>query len=140
MGALPYSSLQYHDLIEFLLSFQLYQEVKLRRESNMTIHDSKAIQSKMLQLSMHSPTLQESDTVELNHQHNVANDRMQKGSLLGITGHERKEPRDKSRNNTLLMDNLAFENHEEPENSLSIKTSEKNTKNYIGDLNVVSKV
>lgn len=106
----------------------------------MTIHDSKAIQSKMLQLSMHSPTLQESDTVELNHQYNVANDRMQKGSLLGITGHERKEPRDKSRNNTLLMDNLAFENHEEPENSLSIKTSEKNTKNYIGDLNVVSKV
>ncbi|XP_039424525.1 uncharacterized protein KIAA0408 homolog [Corvus cornix cornix] len=118
---------------------ELYQEVKLRRESNMTVHDSKAIQSKMLQLSMHSPTLQENDTVELNHQHNVANDRMGKGSLLGITGHEWKEPRDKSRNNTLLMDNLAFENHKEPENSLSIKTSEKNTKNYIGDLNVALK-
>lgn len=120
--------------------FQLYQEVKLRRESNMTIHDSKAIQSKMLQLSMHSPASQESDTVELNHQHSVANDRMEKGSLLGTTGHEWKEPRDRGRNNTLLMDNLAFENHEEPEDSFTIKTSEQNTKNYFGDLNVVSKV
>lgn len=104
----------------------------------MTIHDSKAIQSKMLQLSMHCPTLQESDTAELNHQHHVANDRMEKGSLLGVTGHEWKEPRNKSRNNILLVDNLAFENHEEPEDSLTIKTSEQNTRNYIGDLNVVS--
>lgn len=122
------------------MSFQLYQEVKLRRESNMTDHDSKAIQSKVLQLSMHSPTSQESDTVELNHQHNVANDRMEKGSLLGMAGHKWEEPRDKSRNNTLLMDNLAFENHEEPEDSLTIKTSEQNTKNYISDLNLVSEV
>lgn len=89
---------------------------------------------------MHSPTLQDSDTVELNHQHHVAHNRMEKGSLLGVTGHEWEEPKDKSRNNTLLMDNLAFENHEEPEGSLTIKTSEQNTKNYIGDLNVVSKV
>lgn len=122
------------------MSFQLYQEVKLRRESNMTDHDSKAIQSKVLQLSMHSPTSQESDTVELNHQHNVANDRMEKGSLLGMAGRKWEEPRDKSRNNILLMDNLAFENHEEPEDSLTIKTSEQNTKNYISDLNLVSEV
>lgn len=122
------------------MSFQLYQEVKLRRESNMTDHDSKAIQSKVLQLSMHSPTSQESDTVELNHQHNVANDRMEKGSLLGMAGQKWEEPRDKSRNNTLLMDNLAFENHKEPEDSLTIKTSEQNTKNYISDLNLVSEV
>uniref|UniRef100_A0A8C5X0E5 KIAA0408 n=1 Tax=Malurus cyaneus samueli TaxID=2593467 RepID=A0A8C5X0E5_9PASS len=118
---------------------ELYQEVKLRRESNMNAHDSRAIQSKMLLLSMHSPALQESDTVELNHQHNMVNDRTEKGSVLGMTGHEWKEPGDKSRNNTLLMDNLAFENHGEPEDSLSIETSKENTKNYIGDLNVALK-
>lgn len=105
----------------------------------MNVHDNKAIQSKMLQLSMHSPTLEESGTVELNYQHSVANDRMEKGSLLSKTGHECKETRAKSRNNSLLMDNLGFD-HEEPEDSLSIKTSKKNAKNYIGDLNVVSKV
>ncbi|XP_009323907.1 PREDICTED: uncharacterized protein KIAA0408 homolog [Pygoscelis adeliae] len=118
---------------------ELYQEVKLRRESNMNVHDNKAIQSKMLQLSMHSPTSEESDTVELNCQHNVANDRMEKGSLLSKAGHKCKETRAKSRNNTLLMDNLAFENLEEPEDSPSIKTSKKNAKNYIGDLNVALK-
>ncbi|KAF1463784.1 hypothetical protein FQV21_0006759, partial [Spheniscus demersus] len=124
---------------EVLLVFQLYQEVKLRRESNMNVHDNKAIQSKMLQLSMHSPTSEESDTVELNYQHNVANDRMEKGILLSKAGHECKETRAKSRNNTLLMGNLAFENLEEPEDSLSVKTSKKNAKNYIGDLNVALK-
>lgn len=106
----------------------------------MNVHDNNTIQSKMLQLSLHSPTLEESDTVELNYQHNVANDRMEKGSLLSKTGHECKETRAKSRNNTLLMDNLAFENCREPEDILKIKTSKKNAKNYIGDLNVVSKV
>lgn len=105
----------------------------------MNVHDNKAIQSKMLQLSMHSPTLEESDTVELNYQQNVAKDRMEKGSLLSKTEHECKEIRAKSRNNTLLMDNQAFENHEEPEDSFCIKTSKKNAKNYIGDLNAVSK-
>ncbi|KFV98333.1 Uncharacterized protein KIAA0408 [Fulmarus glacialis] len=124
---------------EVLLFFQLYQEVKLRRESNMNVHDNKTIQSKMPQLSMHSPTSGESDTVELNYQRNVANDRLEKGSLLSKTGHECKETRAKSGNNTLLMDNLAFENREEPEDSLSIKTSKKNAKNYIGDLNVALK-
>ncbi|KAF1467769.1 hypothetical protein FQV17_0002493, partial [Megadyptes antipodes antipodes] len=124
---------------EVLLVFQLYQEVKLRRESNMNVHDNKAIQSKMLQLSMHSPTSEESDTVELSYQHNVANDRMEKGSLLSKAGHECKETRAKSRNNTLLTDNLAFENLEEPEDSLSVKTSKKNARNYIGDLNVALK-
>ncbi|KAM6279352.1 uncharacterized protein KIAA0408 homolog isoform 2-T4 [Porphyrio hochstetteri] len=118
---------------------ELYQEVKLRRENNMNAYDNKAIQSKMRQLSIHSPTSEESDTVELNCQHKVANDRMEKGSLPCKTGHECKEPRAKSRNNTLLMDNVAFENHEEPEDSLSIKTSKKNAKNYIGDLNVALK-
>lgn len=106
----------------------------------MNVHDNKAIQSKMLQLSMHSPTSEESDTVELNYQHNVVKDRMEKGSLLSKTGPEGKDTRAKSKNNILLMDNLAFENHEEPEDSISIRTSKKNAKNYIGDLNVVSKV
>ncbi|KAK2516488.1 Kiaa0408 [Columba guinea] len=118
---------------------ELYQEVKLRRESNMNVHDNKAIQSKMLQLSMHSPTSEETDTVELNYQHHVASNRMKKGSLLSKTGHECKETRAKNRNNILLTDNVAFENCEEPEDSLSIKTSTKNAKNYIGDLNVALK-
>ncbi|XP_009877549.1 PREDICTED: uncharacterized protein KIAA0408 homolog [Apaloderma vittatum] len=118
---------------------ELYQEVKLRRESNTNVHDHKAIQSKMLQLSMHSPTSEVSDTVELNYQHNVANDRMEKGSLLSKTGHKYKETRAKNRSNTLLMDNLDFENCEEPEDSLSIKNSKKNAKNYIGDLNAALK-
>ncbi|XP_054249082.1 uncharacterized protein KIAA0408 homolog [Indicator indicator] len=118
---------------------ELYQEVRLRREGNMSVHDNKAIQSKMLQLSMHSPTLEESDTVELSYQHNVTNDRMKKESLLSKPGQDCKETRTKSRKNTLLMDSLAFENHEEPADNLSIKTSQKNTKNYIGDLNVALK-
>ncbi|KFV70792.1 Uncharacterized protein KIAA0408, partial [Dryobates pubescens] len=122
-----------------LLVFQLYQEVRLRRESNMSVHDNKAIQSKMLQLSMHSPTLDERDTVELSYQHNVTNDRMEKQSLLSKPGQDCKETRAKGRNNTLLMDSLAFQNHEEPADCLSSKTSQKNTKNYIGDLNVALK-
>lgn len=105
----------------------------------MNVHD-KATQSKVLQLSVHSPALEESDTVEPNYQHTVANHSIEKGNLLSKTGHKCKEIGAKSRNNTLLMDSLAFENREEPEDSLSIKTSTKSAKNYIGDLNVVSKV
>ncbi|XP_025960849.2 uncharacterized protein KIAA0408 homolog isoform X1 [Dromaius novaehollandiae] len=118
---------------------ELYQEVKLRRENNMNVHDNKDIHSKMLQLSMYSPTSEESDTVERNYQYNVANDRKEKGSLLSKTGQDCKETRAKRKNSDLLRDNLAFENHEEPEDSLSIKASNKNTKNYIGDLNVALK-
>ncbi|XP_008495536.2 uncharacterized protein KIAA0408 homolog [Calypte anna] len=118
---------------------ELYQEVKLRRESNMNIHDSKVCQSKMLQLSMCSPTSEDRDTLELNSQHDVENNRMEKGSLFSKTGHECKETRAKSRTNTLSMDNLAFENGEEPEDSLSINASKKTTKNYIGDLNIALK-
>nr|XP_009930205.1 PREDICTED: uncharacterized protein KIAA0408 homolog [Opisthocomus hoazin] len=118
---------------------ELYQEVKLRRESNMNVHDNKAIQSKMLQLSVHSPASEESDTVELNYQPNVANDKMEKRSLLSKTGHECKETRAKSRNNTPSMDSLAFENREEREDSLNIRTSKKNAKNCIGDLNAALK-
>jgi len=105
----------------------------------MNVHDNKAIQSKMLQLSVHSPASEESDTVELNYQPNVANDKMEKRSLLSKTGHECKETRAKSRNNTPSMDSLAFENREEREDSLNIRTSKKNAKNCIGDLNAVSK-
>ncbi|XP_071597089.1 uncharacterized protein KIAA0408 homolog isoform X2 [Heliangelus exortis] len=118
---------------------ELYQEVKLRRESNMNVHDSNVCQSKMLQLSMCSPTSEDRDTLELNNQHDVENNRMEKGSLFSKTGHECKETRAKSRTNTLSMDNLAFENGEEPEDSLSIKASKKTAKNYIGDLNIALK-
>ncbi|XP_025899834.1 uncharacterized protein KIAA0408 homolog [Nothoprocta perdicaria] len=118
---------------------ELYQEVKLRRENNMNVLDNKDIHSKMLQLSMYSPALEESDTVELNYQYNVANDRKEKGSLLNKTGQDCKEARAKWKTNDLLRDNLAFENHEEPEDSFSIKASKKNAKNYIGDLNVALK-
>ncbi|KGL76327.1 Uncharacterized protein KIAA0408 [Tinamus guttatus] len=128
------------DLIEdFTLFFQLYQEVKLRRENNMNVLDNKDIHSKMLQLSMYSPALEESDTVELNYQYNVANDRKEKGNMLNKTGQDCKETRAKWKTNDLLRGNLAFENHEEPENNFSIKASKKNTKNYIGDLNVALK-
>lgn len=105
----------------------------------MNVHDNKAIQSKMLQLSMHSRTSEKSGTVELNYQHNVVNDGMERGSLLTKRGPECKEIRAKRKNDTLLMDNLAFKNHEELED-ISIKNSKKNAKSYIGDLNVVSKV
>uniref|UniRef100_A0A8C2TC21 KIAA0408 n=1 Tax=Coturnix japonica TaxID=93934 RepID=A0A8C2TC21_COTJA len=118
---------------------QLYQEVKLRRENNMNVHDNRAIQSKMLQLSMHSPASEKCETVELNYQHNVVNDGMERGILLSKTEPECKEIKTKRKNDTLLMDNLAFENHEELEDSLSIKTSKKNAKSYIGDLNVALK-
>uniref|UniRef100_A0A8C2TBV3 KIAA0408 n=1 Tax=Coturnix japonica TaxID=93934 RepID=A0A8C2TBV3_COTJA len=118
---------------------ELYQEVKLRRENNMNVHDNRAIQSKMLQLSMHSPASEKCETVELNYQHNVVNDGMERGILLSKTEPECKEIKTKRKNDTLLMDNLAFENHEELEDSLSIKTSKKNAKSYIGDLNVALK-
>ncbi|KAM9383061.1 uncharacterized protein KIAA0408 homolog [Phaethornis superciliosus] len=118
---------------------ELYQEVKLRRESNMNVHDSKVYQSKMLQLSMCSPISEDRDTLELNSQHDVENNRMEKESLFNKTGHECKETRSKSRTNTLLMDHLAFENGEEPEDSLSTKASKKTAKNYIGDLNIALK-
>ncbi|POI27784.1 hypothetical protein CIB84_008466 [Bambusicola thoracicus] len=105
----------------------------------MNVHDNKAIQSKMLHLSLHSPTSEKSDTVDLNYQHKVVNDGMERGSLLSKTGPEHKEIRAERKNNTLLMDNLAFENHEELEDNFSIRTSKKNTKSYIGDLNVALK-
>nr|XP_009681157.1 PREDICTED: uncharacterized protein KIAA0408 homolog [Struthio camelus australis] len=118
---------------------ELYQEVKLRRENNMNVYDNKDIHSKMLQLSMCSPASEESDAAELNYQYKVANDRMEKENLLSKTGQDCKETRAKRKSNDPLRDNLAFENHEEPEDSVSIKAPKKNAKNYIGDLNVALK-
>ncbi|XP_067402607.1 uncharacterized protein KIAA0408 homolog [Emydura macquarii macquarii] len=118
---------------------ELYQEVKLRRESNMNTRDNKAIHSKMLQLSVYSPTSERSDTAELNCRLNLANDRMEDKSLLSKTEQECKETRIKKKNNALLRKSLAFDSHEEYEDCLSLKTSKKYTSSYAGDLNAALK-
>lgn len=116
--------------------FQLYQEVKLRRENNMNAHDNKAIHSKMLQLSVYSPASEQNDTAELNHEHK-ANDRMEGESSLSKTGEEWKDTRTKKKNSALVRDNLTFEDPEESEVCLSLKTP-KDAKISTSDLNVVS--
>uniref|UniRef100_A0A8C3RP59 KIAA0408 n=1 Tax=Chelydra serpentina TaxID=8475 RepID=A0A8C3RP59_CHESE len=118
---------------------ELYQEVKLRRESNMNVRDNKAIQSKMLQLSVYSPTSERSDTAELNCRHNLANDQMEEKSLLSKTEQECKETRTQRKNNVLLRNSLAFDNQEKYEDLLSLKTPKKDTSSYAGDLNAALK-
>ncbi|CAM2111786.1 microtubule cross-linking factor 3 isoform X3 [Caretta caretta] len=118
---------------------ELYQEVKLRRESNMNVRDNKAIQSKMLQLSVYSPTSEGSDTAELNCRHNLASDRMEEKSLLSKTEQECKETRTQGKNNVLLRNSLAFDNQEKYEDLLSLKIPKKDTSSYAGDLNAALK-
>uniref|UniRef100_K7FVZ5 KIAA0408 n=1 Tax=Pelodiscus sinensis TaxID=13735 RepID=K7FVZ5_PELSI len=116
---------------------ELYQEVKLRREGNMNMWDNKAIQSKMLQQSVYSPTSERRDTAELNCQHNLPNDKMGEKSLLSKTEQECKETRTLRKNNVLLQNKLAFDNHEEYED-LSLKIPKKDT-SYAGELNAALK-
>ncbi|XP_019335128.1 protein SOGA3 isoform X2 [Alligator mississippiensis] len=116
---------------------ELYQEVKLRRENNMNAHDNKAIHSKMLQLSVYSPASEQNDTAELNHEHK-ANDRMEGESSLSKTGEEWKDTRTKKKNSALVRDNLTFEDPEESEVCLSLKTP-KDAKISTSDLNVALK-
>nr|XP_042703990.1 protein SOGA3 isoform X1 [Chrysemys picta bellii] len=118
---------------------ELYQEVKLRRESNMNVRDNKAIQSKMLQLSVYSPTSERSDTAELNCRHNLANGWMEEKSLFSNSEQECKETRTQRKSNVLLRNSLAFDNQEKYEDLLSLKTPKKDTSSYAGDLNAALK-
>ncbi|XP_053138822.1 uncharacterized protein KIAA0408 homolog [Hemicordylus capensis] len=103
---------------------ELYQEVKLRRESNMNAFDNKAIHSKAQQSSAHSPTSEWSDIPGVNCRS------PDKESLLTKTEKESKDTRNKRRNHALVKDNLAFENHKEDCPGM------KTTKNYTQDLNI----
>ncbi|KAL8186493.1 UNVERIFIED_CONTAM: hypothetical protein K2H54_072409 [Gekko kuhli] len=108
---------------------ELYQEVKLRRESNMNAFDNKAIHSKTQEQFVHSPTSEWSDTPGLNC---CSSD---KESLLTKAEKESKETKNKRKNHVFVKDNLAFENYKEVEDCPGLKT----TKNYTQDLNIALK-
>lgn len=115
---------------ERLFPSQLYQEVKLRRESNMNAFGNKAIHSKVRQQPVHSSTSEWSDTPGLNSYS------LDKESLLNKPEKESKDTRNKKKNHIFAKNNLSFENNKESEDSLGLKT----TKNYTQDLNIVSKL
>ncbi|XP_077156094.1 uncharacterized protein KIAA0408 homolog [Paroedura picta] len=108
---------------------ELYQEVKLRRESNMNAIDNKAIHSKTQQQFVHSPTSEWSDTPGLNC---CSQD---KESLLTKAEKESKDTRNKRKNHVFVKDNLSFENYKEVGDCPGLKT----TKNYTQDLNIALK-
>uniref|UniRef100_A0A8D0C043 KIAA0408 n=1 Tax=Salvator merianae TaxID=96440 RepID=A0A8D0C043_SALMN len=101
---------------------ELYQEVKLRRESNMNAFENKSVHCKE-QLSVLSPTSEWSNTTGLNC---CSPD---KESLL--TKAERKQ----RTNDIFEKDNLAIGSYKESEESPGLKT----TKNYAQDLNIALK-
>ncbi|XP_054857944.1 uncharacterized protein KIAA0408 homolog [Eublepharis macularius] len=108
---------------------ELYQEVKLRRESNMNAFDNKAIHSKTRQQFVHSPTSEWSDTPGLNC---CSQD---KESLLTKAENESKDTKNKRKNRVFVKDNLVFENYKEAEDCPDLKT----TKNYTQDLSIALK-
>ncbi|XP_044280885.1 uncharacterized protein KIAA0408 homolog [Varanus komodoensis] len=107
---------------------ELYQEVKLRRESNMNAFENKAIHNKAPQQS-HFPTLEWSDTPGLNSWS------LDKASMLPRAEKESKDTRNRRRNNALSKDNLDFESSKESGDFPGLKT----TKNYTQDLNIALK-
>ncbi|XP_062981520.1 uncharacterized protein KIAA0408 homolog [Elgaria multicarinata webbii] len=107
---------------------ELYQEVKLRRESNMNAFENKTIHTKAQQQS-HSPTLEWSDTPGLN------SCSLDKESVLTKAEKESKETRNKRRNHVLAKENLDFESYKESGDCPGLKT----TKNYTQDLNIALK-
>nr|XP_056712449.1 uncharacterized protein KIAA0408 homolog [Euleptes europaea] len=108
---------------------ELYQEVKLRRESNMNAFDNKPIHSKTRQWFVHSPTSECSDTPGLN----CCSEN--KESLLTKAEKESKDTSNKRKNHVFVKDNLAFENNKDVEDCPGLKT----TKNYTQDLNIALK-
>ncbi|XP_061479779.1 uncharacterized protein KIAA0408-like [Rhineura floridana] len=108
---------------------ELYQEVKLRRESNINAFENKAIRNKTQQQSIHSPTSEWSDTPGLN------SSSADQESLLTKAEKESKDMRNKGRNHGIVKDTLAFESYEESEDCPGLKT----TKNYTQDLNIALK-
>ncbi|KAM6459262.1 uncharacterized protein KIAA0408 homolog [Liasis olivaceus] len=107
---------------------ELYQEVKLRRESNMNISENKPIHNKAEKQSC-SPTLEWSDAPGLN---SCSPD---KENLHSKAEKESKGVRNKRRNHAFAKDHLTFENSKEPEDCVDLKT----TKNYTQDLNIALK-
>ncbi|XP_053237835.1 uncharacterized protein KIAA0408 homolog isoform X1 [Podarcis raffonei] len=108
---------------------ELYQEVKLRRESNMNASETKAIHSKAQTRPIHSPSSVWSDTPGLN---SCSAD---KESFFGKAEKESKDAKNKGRNHAFANDTLAFESYKESEDCPDLKT----TKNYTQDLNIALK-
>ncbi|XP_066467278.1 uncharacterized protein KIAA0408 homolog [Tiliqua scincoides] len=108
---------------------ELYEEVKLRRESSVNAFENKAVQSKAQKRPVHSPTSEWSATPGLNCCS------LDKDSLLNRAEKEGKDLRNKRRNHVFVKDHLAFENNKESEDCPGLKT----TKNYTQDLNIALK-
>lgn len=113
-----------------MFPFQLYQEVKLRRESNLNAFENKAIQSEAQKRPVHSPASEWSATSGLNCC------LLDKESLLSRAEKEGKDTRNKRRNHVFEKDHLPLENYKESVDCPGLKT----TKNYTQDLNIVSKL
>ncbi|XP_015671729.1 uncharacterized protein KIAA0408 homolog [Protobothrops mucrosquamatus] len=107
---------------------ELYQEVKLRRESNSSISENKPIHHKAEQQSC-SPILEWSDPPGL---YSCSPD---KESLQSKAEKESKCVKNKRRNHVFAKDHLTFENAKESEDCVDLKT----TKNYTQDLNIALK-
>ncbi|KAK9411566.1 hypothetical protein NXF25_002741 [Crotalus adamanteus] len=107
---------------------ELYQEVKLRRESNTSISENKPIHHKAEQQSC-SPILEWSDPPGL---YSCSPD---KESLQSKAEKESKCVKNKRRNHVFAKDHLTFENAKESEDCVDLKT----TKNYTQDLNIALK-
>uniref|UniRef100_A0A670XZV3 KIAA0408 n=1 Tax=Pseudonaja textilis TaxID=8673 RepID=A0A670XZV3_PSETE len=107
---------------------ELYQEVKLRRENNMSISENKPIHNKAEQQAC-SPTLEWSDPPGL---HSCSPD---KESLQSKPEKESKCVKNKRRNHAFAKDHLTFQTSKESEDCVDLKT----TKNYTQDLNIALK-
>lgn len=114
---------------DLLFLFQLYQEVKLRRESNTSISENKPIHNNKAEQQSCSPILEWSDPPGL---YSCSPD---KESLQSKAEKESKCVKNKRRNRVFAKDHLTFENSKESEDCVDLKT----TKNYTQDLNIVSK-
>ncbi|XP_026521870.1 uncharacterized protein KIAA0408 homolog [Notechis scutatus] len=107
---------------------ELYQEVKLRRENNMSISENKPIHNKAEQQAC-SPTLEWNDPPGL---HSCSPD---KESLQSKPEKESKCVKNKRRNHAFAKDHLTFQTSKESEDCADLKT----TKNYTQDLNIALK-
>ncbi|KAM3855817.1 uncharacterized protein KIAA0408 homolog [Vipera latastei] len=108
---------------------ELYQEVKLRRESNTSISENKPIHNNKAEQQSCSPILEWSDPPGL---YSCSPD---KESLQSKAEKESKCVKNKRRNRVFAKDHLTFENSKECEDCVDLKT----TKNYTQDLNIALK-
>ncbi|KAJ7341915.1 hypothetical protein JRQ81_007803 [Phrynocephalus forsythii] len=107
---------------------ELYQEVKLRRESNMNAFENKSIHLK-------APQWSQSPTSELGDRPGLSPCSLGKEDLLPKADQESKDLRSQRRNHASIKDHPAFENYKETKDGPSKKT----TKNYTQDLNTALK-